>query len=85
MKEKAHRGKAPAAAKSVAPTPKTVELWCDECHTKWVEGCLQAWNKCPFVDCKGTLRNFPQAQAPRRPKYEKPKGFPLLEASDDVA
>jgi hypothetical protein len=67
--------------------PKTVELWCDTCHAKWTEGVLSAWVKCPFVDCKGTLRNTPP---PGPPKASPPKdtSMPLLsaiEASDDAS
>lgn len=58
---------------------RTIELWCDTCHAKWVEACLSAWTKCPFLDCKGTLRNYPPPSPPKAPKLAKDTSLPLLE------
>lgn len=86
-KQKAVLEKKKVAAPALPPK-KTVELWCDVCHTKWTEGVLAAWTKCPFVDCKGTLRTEPIVP-PRKPvRYIKDKTMPLvaaMEAGDDVA
>lgn len=71
----------------VKPAPKSTEiavkkaptLWCDTCHTKWTEGCLRQWQKCPFHDCKGKL-TLTQPVAPVTPKPLKPAAtFPLLD------
>jgi len=32
-----------------------VTLFCNTCHTKWTEACLDVYDRCPFTDCGGRL------------------------------
>jgi hypothetical protein len=61
---------------------KTIELWCDVCHTRRSEGCFLAWQKCPFKDCRGTLRTTPPPALPPRPRFKRDKAMPLLKACE---
>jgi hypothetical protein len=62
-----------------------MNLWCDQCHTCWTEVCLHQWQKCPFVDCKGTLTLQPPASLVHRSRArrQKPEGYPLLDAAEE--
>jgi hypothetical protein len=59
------------------------KLYCDTCHTVWVETCFAEWKPCPFKDCAGMLRStLPPSLAPSRTKPKKePRTYPLLESA----
>jgi len=59
-----------------------VNLYCDTCHTCWVEAVVNPLQRCPFVDCDGTLRLDPPKDRRVKVKYIKPKDYPLLERSE---
>ena len=77
-KERALRGKPAPKKDAPAAQPKSVDLYCDTYHSHWTEGCFKAWNKCPFNDCKGTLKTTPPV-APKAPRPPKDRSMPLLE------
>lgn len=80
-KQRATLEKKTPAAQPVGRLGRAIDLYCDTCHSLWTEACLAAWEKCPFVDCKGTLRTTPPPSVakPRRPP--KDRSLPLLERS----
>jgi hypothetical protein len=58
-------------------------LFCDLCQTRWTEAVLHPFEKCPFMDCDGTLtRTPPERVHPRPPVRRERPTFPLLEIAE---
>lgn len=57
-------------------------LRCWQCHTTWTEAVLVRYQKCPFVDCAGTL-DFPEPAPPKKIEKKKPVELPLFPTKDE--
>ena len=55
-------------------------LYCNVCHTRWSEACLDVFDHCPFTDCNGRLTMKPPVLKVKRPKKEQPERLPLFKS-----
>lgn len=58
-------------------------LFCDTCHSRWIEQCFNPFDRCPYVDCAGVLTRA--APEPLQPKPREPKPKPTTPLLDGAA